>query len=145
MTRRRFSRLLPALVVAGMLCGAVSCQRRDIDPVYPVRGKVLFHGKAAQGARVTFVPRDRSGPQAPRPNAAVEADGTFHLSTRLAYDGAPAGRYAVTIVYLSPAKKIDDENAGPDLLRGKYRDPNTTPLEVEVKPAENELPPFKLP
>ncbi len=130
--------------MTGLLLAAASCDHGAGEPTYPVRGRVLFRGKPAEGARVTLVPRDRTGPQAPRPTAAVERDGTFRLSTRLAYDGAPAGRYAVTIVYLSPAKKVDDENAGPDLLRGKYRDPRTTPLTADVKPGDNELPVFHL-
>ena len=45
------------------------------------------------------------------------------LSTYASYDGAPPGLYAVTIVYPSPAKKDNDENAGPDLLQGRYADP----------------------
>ncbi len=138
-------RSLLTLLAAGMLLSTASCAGNPAERTFPVRGQVLFRGKPAVGARVTFVPRDRSGTQAPRPTAAVERDGMFRLTTRLAYDGAPAGRYAVTIVYRSPAKKIDDENAGPDLLRGKYRDPKTTPLEVVVQPGDNDLPMFKLP
>ena len=145
MIRRQFLRTLSSLLTAGLLLGVISCAPNAGEPTYPVRGQVLFRGKPAAGARVTFVLRDRSGPEAPRPTAAVERDGTFRLSTRLAYDGAPAGRYAVTVVYPSPAKKIDDENAGPDLLRGKYRDAKTTPLEIVVQPGDNQLAAFRLP
>ena len=56
----------------------------------------------------------------------------------------PAGRYAVTIIYRSPEKKEDDENAGPDLLQGRYADPKTTPLAAEVKKETNNLAPFQI-
>ncbi len=70
--------------------------------------------------------------------------GRFRLSTGGTFDGAPAGSYAVTIIYLSPETKVDDQNAGPDLLKGKYRAAATTPLRVEIKAGDNELDPFEL-
>ena len=39
---------------------------------------------------------------------------------------------------LPPEKKENDENVGPDLLRGRYADPKTTPLVVEVKEADKQ-------
>ena len=80
----------------------------------------------------------------PRPGAQVKRNGSFRLSTYASHDGAPAGRYAVSIVYRSPEKLVDGENAGPDLLRGRYGDPKTTPLRVEIKEDTNELEPFYL-
>jgi hypothetical protein len=132
------------VLAATLVLVLVSCRGNDPNAPVPVRGRVLYRGRPAEGARVTFVPTDASDPAAPRPTAAIEKDGTFRLTTKLSYDGAPPGRYAVTIVYPSPAKKVDDENAGPDLLGGKYASPKTTPLHVEVKPIANELEPFLL-
>ena len=63
----------------------------------------------------------------------MKRNGTFRLSTYASYDGAPPGRYAVTIIYRSPAEKVDDENRGPDLLEGRYADPKTTPFTIEIK------------
>ena len=52
----------------------------------------------------------------------------------------------MTVVYRSPARKVEDENAGPDLLKGKrYGDGKTTPLAVEIKAGNNELETFNLP
>ena len=76
--------------------------------------------------------------------AEVGRDGAFRLSTYASYDGAPPGRYAVLIVYPSPAQKIDGENAGPDLLQGRYADPKTTPLRAEIKEGTNDLEPFNV-
>ncbi len=132
------------LLVVGLLLTVAACGRDDSNRRHPVRGQVLFRGRPAEGARVTFVPQDNQDPRASRPTAAVEKDGSFRLTTRASYDGAPAGRYAVTIIYRSPSKKIDDENAGPDLLAGKYSDPKTTPLKVAITDGDNNLEPFNL-
>jgi hypothetical protein len=80
----------------------------------------------------------------PQPGGQVRKNGSFRLSTFRSYDGAPAGRYAVTIVYPSPEQKVNDENMGPDLLEGRFADPKTTPLRAEVKQEATKLEPFDL-
>src|SRR5436309_2392012 len=132
---------VPAILGALFL---TSCGKSDRRPVYAVQGKILYRGKPPAGAFVTFHPRDDSDPGAPRPTAQVETDGTFRLSTYLSADGAPAGRYAVTLLWPSAERQIDSENAGPDRLQGKYSDPKTTPLQAEVKEGTNDLEPFQL-
>ncbi len=132
--------LLLAFAV-GLLLEMASCRRND-RPVFPATGKVLYKGKPAEGARVTFVSLSEKDAKRPRPGGEVGPDGTFRLSTYASYDGAPPGRYAVLVVYPSAAKQVDGENAGPDLLGGRYADPKTTPLRAEIKEGTNELEPF---
>lgn len=131
------------MLTGGLLLSTAACS--DPQRPYPVRGTVLFQNKAAEGAVVTFVPIENDDSRAARPSAIVGPDGTFRLSSRGAFDGAPPGHYAVTIFYLSPEKKQDGQNAGPDQLKGKFNDPRTTPLKVEVKAADNDLDSFRLP
>ena len=129
------------IMTLGAVCALLtSC---SIDPAqpHPVSGKVSYRNKPAEGAIVTLVSADSKGP---RPTAMVEPDGSFRLSTQMSYDGAPIGKYAVTIVYPSPEKKVEEQNAGPDLLRGKYSHPRKTPLHVEIVAGTNELKPFHL-
>ena len=134
-----------ALSIVGVLVlGLASCRRGGDHPVYPVSGKVFYKGKPAEWAQVTFVALDDNDAKNRKPGGQVGADGAFRLSTYASYDGAPPGRYAVTIVYPSPAKKIDGENAGPDLLQGRYADPKTTPLHAEIKEETNSLEPFNI-
>lgn len=139
----QLSRGVRFVVLVVLAMGLASCGRGDRKAVYPVRGKVFFKGRAAEGAWVTLVPLDGDA-NVPRPGAQVKRNGSFRLSTYANYDGAPAGRYAVTIVYRSPEKKVDGDNAGPDLLRGRYADAKTTPLRVEIKDGPNDLEPFNL-
>ncbi|MGO8748111.1 MAG: hypothetical protein ACLQNE_19225 [Thermoguttaceae bacterium] len=139
-----FAKYVPAALFTGLMLQFASCGRGGHAPAYPVTGKVLFKGKPAEGAQVTFIGLDEKDPKSPKPGAQVKKNGVFRLSTFLSYDGAPAGRYAVTVVYRSPLRKVNDENTGPDLLRGRYADAKTTPLKAEIKTGNNELEPFDL-
>lgn len=132
---------LSVLAACAMTLILPSCGS-DLHRPYPVRGAVFFQGQPAEGAMVTFIPQSERNDL--RPAAVVGPDGSFQLSSLATFDGAPAGSYAVTIFYLSPEIKADGQNAGPDLLRGKYSDPKTTPLKVEIKAESNNLAPFRL-
>jgi len=124
---------------------AVSCGQHDPHAPHPVRGKVFFRGRPAEGAQVVFYPHGSPDAPSPRPAAVVGKDGTFRLTTRLAFDGAPAGHYAVTVIYRALTYQADDEDtAGPDLLQGRYSDPQTSPLQASVVAGPNDLAPFFL-
>ncbi len=140
----RSTQLLVMTMVGGLALGLNSCRRGSDKPVFPATGKVFYKGKPAEGARVTLVSLSDHDPKKPKPGGEVGPDGAFRLSTYASYDGAPPGRYAVLIVFPSPARKIDEENAGPDLLQGRYADPKTTPLRAEIKEGSNDLPPFNV-
>ena len=142
----RVAKVLSAALIAGLALGLASCRHRGGGdrPVVPAAGKVFFKGKPAEGARVTLVSLTENDPKKPRPGGEVGPDGAFRLSTYASYDGAPPGTYAVLIVYPSPAQQIDGENAGPDLLQGRYADPKTTPLRAEIKEGTNNLEPFNV-
>ena len=132
---------VPGFVLALFL---TACTNSDRKPVFPVQGKVIYRGKPATGARVIFHPQDENGPQSPRPSAEVQPDGSFRLSTYVSQDGAPPGRYAVTIFWPSAARIADTENAGPDQLHGRYSNHKTTPIRVEIVAGANVLDTFKL-
>ncbi|MGA2796233.1 MAG: hypothetical protein ABSE63_01510 [Thermoguttaceae bacterium] len=94
---------------------------------------------------MTFNPVDDDSRKTPKPGAQVKKNGEFRLSTYQSYDGAQAGRYAITIIYPSSERKENDENIGPDLLQGRYADPQTTPLKIEIKEQNNNLAAFNIP
>src|SRR3954464_12573957 len=74
------ARLAPA--VAAIL--AASCGGGP--KLYPVRGKVLYLDRPAEGAKVVFQPVN-GGPDSPMPSGTVGPDGTFTLRTQRG-DGA---------------------------------------------------------
>src|SRR5262245_42477737 len=129
-----------AALALPILCGS-SCAKNDgRRPVYPVRGQVLVSDKPAEKAFVVFHPAGAQDPQALRPYGHARADGSFKLTTYAADDGAPAGEYLVTVVWLAPGGGEDP----PDLLKGRYRDPAASPFKVTVQQGPTELTPFKL-
>jgi hypothetical protein len=136
-----------AAAVACLGLAAVGCggEAEDGPPVHPVSGTIFVDGAPAAGAEVVFHPLARLPAGTPPPTAVVEADGRFRPSTRTAHDGAPAGDYAVTVVYPLPAALPDDEGGGgTDRLRGRYGTPGRTPLKAAVKPGDNVLDPIEI-
>jgi hypothetical protein len=130
--------LLLGVAVFLLLTGSCASGRK---PVYPVRGQVFVGGQPAAQAFVVLHPTDDDGPQATRPYGHAGADGSFTLTTYDQGDGAPAGEYVVTIVWLAPTGGEDP----PDRLKGQYRDPKTSKLRASVQKGPTELAPFQLP
>src|SRR5687767_4761208 len=79
-----------------MVAGMVGCSQGPA--LYPVEGKVLFKGKEAAGATVTFHPKEGDPVKSPRSVGFTGADGTFKLTT-VEKPGAPAGAYVVTMIW----------------------------------------------
>ena len=111
-------------------------------PVFPVSGKVLFKGKPAVGAQVVFQPLDGTT-DGTRPNAIVDKDGAFKLTTRAKDDGAPAGEYKVLVVW-RVSEGDPDSGRTRNVLPEKFNNPDQTPLKATVQANPNELEPFEL-
>src|SRR5262249_39565293 len=75
-------------------------------PTHSVVGTVTFQGKPAVGASVVLHGIGKE-PRQPRADGVVEAGGRLRLSTYSAFDGAPAGEYAVTVVLRKPLFSAD--------------------------------------
>src|SRR5262245_57019000 len=104
------------VIVVGGLALVAGCGDGKPTP-YPVSGKVLVKGKEADGAIVRLWPAEGGGPDAARPLGYVQPDGGFQLTTYKENDGAPAGKYKVTVEW-RPKKKSTMEADGPDKLSG---------------------------
>jgi hypothetical protein len=125
---------------------------------YPTEGLVRYQGKPAAGARVTLLP-EKPAKDVYSPWGEAGADGSFKLTTYRTGDGAPAGRYKVGIVWMTPPEPasagkqtdlqrlVTGEVKEPvDRLQERYSDPLTSGLSVEIKAeAPNKLDPFDLP
>lgn len=119
-----------------------SSSRRKL---YPVRGKVLFDGKPAEGALVTLYARDNSDPMEVAPRGHVKTDGSFTVGTFKPEDGAPAGEYKVTVMWFPPdARERLQDGRLPNKLPPAYSDPSTSGLRIQVKEEANDVPPFQL-
>ena len=131
----------------------------EIPELHVVQGKVTLDGKPLADARVAL---HRSEPGASRVFAAnTNAEGIYNIKalyTHGEFIGAPAGRYKVTVIKVSPSELNDEEfarqfqqeiEAGavegnsprtsnpPYLVNPQYVSTITTPFEIEVQAGNN--------
>ncbi|MDX1948291.1 MAG: hypothetical protein SFU86_23065 [Pirellulaceae bacterium] len=122
------------------LWGALAAGTLYEHPRFPVVGQVRLDGLPASGARVALhrLSADRTEPRAIAWGE-VAADGRFELKMLGLAAGAPAGNYAVTVVYEPAVIRGEDYIAGPHVLAPELADPLATPLQIEVLPQANDL------
>jgi hypothetical protein len=102
----------------------------------------MFEGKPAANAMVHFHPVDKSKPDVVAPQGQVGADGSFRLTTYRFGDGAPAGKYTVSVFWGQPSKGGDQYDR--ILVPARYLKPETSGLSAEVPTQATELQPFLL-
>jgi len=128
-----------------LLCLPVACSDSGL---HSVRGTVTHKGTPIKGAVIFFHPKG-GDLNSLRPSAVTASDGSFSLTTGQK-DGAPAGQYAVTVIWPEEPKdpgKIraaPDETSPKDRLGGRYRDPKSSNLSATVNSGSNRLDPFDL-
>jgi hypothetical protein len=125
---------LATVVAAG--CGQAAPERAK---VFKTAGKITFHGQPPAGALVVLHPKG-AAPDAPRPIAHVQADGSFAATTFDTADGAPAGQYVVTVQWQKLVNIGGEWQPGPNLLPSRYASPATSHVIVHVAEGQNELP-----
>src|SRR5262249_55059052 len=110
--------VLGALALAVAIAPPSGCGRDGRPPLFPATGRVLADGQPARGVEVRLHPFNRSRDfDAERPFATTGEDGSFRLGTREKEDGAPEGRYRVTLFWSDRPPGADP---GDDLLGGRY-------------------------
>lgn len=140
---RSFSPLLSAALLLPLAAALLGCSGGDPrPPVYPVAGSLTINDQPAEGALLSFHPADGQNVdrRGSRPRAMVEADGTFLVSTYGDGDGAPAGEYAVSVVWLE-----NPDSANPvDRLGGRFANPQQSEWRVRIEEGDNQLAPHRI-
>ena len=135
--------IMGCLIVAG--CG----DGKDRAKTYPVQGTATFQGEPMPGARINFSPIEGEAKERGLvPVGVVGEDGTFSVSTYETGDGAPAGRYKVTLVWDDESKMAAGGPGGGgslDRFKGRYKKPDKSRIEVTITEGKNVLDPIKLP
>ena len=133
--------------VISLAFGIAGCSPKR-PQVYPVHGEVFWEGKPAVGALVYLHPcNDAPSNETPakqsRPMGRVKADGSFDVSTYGTNDGAPIGRYRISLVWTESIAPGSSEEV--DLIPPEYANPATAPLEpIEIRAEKNVLAPLRL-
>ena len=138
----RFQSMAALIVCMAALAGCSEAPPNR-PPVFPVKGSITVKGQPPAGALVALHPRSPAE-GTPNPRANVAKDGSFSVSTYATADGAPEGDYVLTVLWYKPVIKGVDVVAGPNVIPANYANPNTSDLNVSVKPVENALPAIAL-
>ena len=138
------SRWISWCLLAVLLNGA-GCSKHDkgMPKIQPVAGKVFVDGRPADQAEISFHSLSGAAKNV-QPFAVAGPDGVFRPTTLVESDGAPAGEYALTVIWPTASEEGGEIVKGPDRLGGRYNDPRNTPLKVVIREGKNELPPMQL-
>jgi hypothetical protein len=133
----------PMALICSVVASAslVGCSKSDRLVTTPVEGKVLSQdGKPLERATVIFHSTDSSA-KFPKPRGTTDAQGLFQLSTYDTADGAPVGKYKVTIEqwYRDTPDQAPTNHLPPGLSSV-----STSGFEVELTKGPNVLEPFKI-
>src|SRR5262245_19259539 len=120
---------------------AAGCSRNAGPACFPVYGTITLDGAPLAEAMIVLHPLDDDLHDAPRPLACSDSDGAFELTTMKPGDGAPAGRYAITVELRELTEDGDEMiRDGKNLLLDRYRDPKTSGFRCTIVAGDNELP-----
>src|SRR5262245_31659654 len=137
-------------VLVAALASASGCSKPQQGrlPVYPVSGKVTAKGQPVEGAEVVLygATPELTGRGTPAPAGKTDAEGVFHLRSYDIDDGAPAGKFNVTIFWPEPIPAGVDQEMyrRKDRFQNRYIDPHKSGLTAEVPQGGGELPTFEL-
>lgn len=138
------------------------CKKKSRLAVSPIHGRVTFNGQGVPRATVIFQPVEETSERAKklRPFGDTDDQGKFDMKTYVRGDGAPPGKYRVSIIGIGsfstggagkdkPGGEAENATVVTNLnipagLAKKFGDANTSGIEVTVQEGENNLPPFEL-
>jgi hypothetical protein len=119
----------------------VGCSRNDRVSTTPVEGVVLGQdGKPLERATVIFHPTD-SSLKFPKPRGTTDAEGEFQLWTYDTSDGAPVGKYKVTIEQWF---RDNPDQAPTNHLSSDLASESSSGIEIQLSKGPNVLDPIKV-
>lgn len=131
------------IVLLPLVLSSCGNEHKPSVPLLPTKGQVFYQGQPAVGAMVILHPVHEQGDwKKGYPAGYVAADGSVKIQTGGEWDGAPAGEYALVVVWM-PDQSGDQqtsEEETTDKLAGRYADPASSPWKVKVEGAGCELP-----
>ncbi|HTI50891.1 MAG TPA: hypothetical protein VL475_08070, partial [Planctomycetaceae bacterium] len=131
----RNRKVRPRLLLIGAAClSAAACGTgnelgifKHDEKLIPVEGQVLIAGQPAKNATVIFHRQESlvanggySAALPPNPHGDCDEDGVFRIYTYMAYDGAPAGKYVVTVSWKDPEGRNREDETYPELAPRRY-------------------------
>ncbi len=145
-SQSHFSRIACAAMLPLAFSSCGSSDKPSV-PLLPTTGQVFYQGRPATGATIILHPLNEQGDwKKGYPSGSVAADGSVKILTAGQWEGAPAGEYAVVVLWMpdqSGDQQISEEETT-DKLAGRYADPANSSWKVKVEGAGCELPKIDL-
>ena len=134
------------IILLGCLLASGCGDGKDQVKTYSAQGKVTFQGKPMPGAQIVFHPIDgEAKTKQLLPRGIVDEDGNYNLGTYVVGDGAPAGRYKITLIWPKPpSSEIMRPDQSNDQLQSRYARVKDSTIEFTIEEKENTLPPIDL-
>ena len=151
MNHKYFS-LIYLCVLGGLCFFAFGCGPKyppGMPKLYPVKLTFTQEGKPLELASVMLYPEDSGMTWGV--GGSTDNSGVVTLKTHGEFNGAPAGKYKVCVrKFLMEGELPTLANPGApppvdyELVDQQYKQPNTTPLTIEIKAGSNSFEPFDL-
>jgi hypothetical protein len=156
--RGRLRQYMVLALAAWVVATTGGCRGKGRLHVSPVRGQVVYKGQGVPGTTIIFFPIGDTVESVGkmRPFAYGQPDGRFEIKTYVEGDGAPPGKYRVSIIAPAggPGGSMKDRPADapaiasgvgvPPAIAKKYANVDTAGIEVTIEEGENNLEPFVL-
>ena len=132
---------LPKAFALLLIAASAGCEGDWRAETHPASGSISINGEPPVGALVHLDPvGSKVDERNSRPWGKVREDGSYTLTTYERDDGAPAGRYRLTVVW-----PVDPATPSPeDRLRNRFSEPEQSPWEVSIAEGEHKLPPVEV-
>jgi hypothetical protein len=128
MSMMRWDRLSRFTLMLVIPFGVTACNSDKIYTV-PAEGTVTYKGKPLEKGQVQFLPTE--GPAA----VGMIEDGKFILGTNGVGNGAPPGKYRVTVFSYTNVKSKFGETTSKSVIPNRYTNPDSSGLVEEVPDA----------
>ena len=132
MSTMRWDRLTRLALLIAIPFWMAACSKSEKIGTVPAKGTVTYKGKPLEKGQIQLLPDD--GPAA----VGLIENGNFVLGTNADGDGAPPGKYRVTVACYKETKTRFGETITKAVLPERYANPDTSGIVVEIPEGGNE-------
>jgi hypothetical protein len=132
MSTMRWDRLTRLTLMLAIPFWAAACSKSEKISTVPAKGTVIYKGKPLEKGQIQLIPDN--GPAA----VGLIENGNFVVGTNADGDGAPPGKYRVTVASYKENKNRFGETVTKAVLPARFASPDTSGIVVEISESGNE-------
>src|SRR4051812_21554087 len=132
MSTMSWDRLARLALLLAIPFWTAACSNSEKIGTVPAKGTVTYKGKPLEKGQIQLLPDN--GPAA----VGLIENGNFVLGTNADGDGAPPGKYRVTVAWYKENKNRFGESVTKAVLPVRFASPDTSGIVVEIPESGNE-------